>query len=181
MVAGILECLGVPMVADNFFGMSWEDSDIVRRLKVSDEAFKEVVDRRNRKNDIWGFKHPGAHRFLKRMKKILRNPVYLAIWKDPVTVTQRRFGYDSERPFILDMQNTCVKMANAMWNIYTAEEEVHMLSYAQALIKPRWFVEEIVRVTELDATGAEIANAVKFIRPNTTKNWRNPYPQVRRR
>jgi len=179
MLAGILEIFGVPMVGNNYLGMNWEDQDIIKSLKGRDGKFAKLVERRNRQHSTWGFKHPGAHNFLDQLDYSLRNPIYLSIWKDPMSVTQRRKGYVKE-PFVPNMRETCLKMDRAMEHINDSGLNVRMLSYSQALARPRTFVERLASMTGIAVTGAKIDEAAKFIQPNRTNDWRSRYMQVKK-
>jgi hypothetical protein len=177
MLTGIFEQLGVPMVGDDYLRMSWEDQEIRWALKGSDEELQALVQRRNADHDVWGFKHVGAHAHLRRLNRILRNPIFFAILKDPVSVTQRRIG-DRSAPFMGELRLTCDRISRFVVRLDEADIQVHTLSYTHAITKPGLFVDDVIKRSGLGVTRKRRQGAIEFISPNTTDNWRQPYRQV---
>ena len=173
MLAGIMECFGIPMTGENRWEGNWEDKDIVWGLR--DGYFDKTVAERNAQYDIWGFKAPYAFDFLEKTKVGLRNPVYLAIWKDPYSVAQRRFD---NTDIVETMQTTLNLMSMSVRKMEESEIDVHMLSYQRALSNPSEFINKMLGIVDIEVTKEQIARANEFIVPNTTSNWRYPHKQV---
>ncbi len=181
MTTGVFEALGVPMVGENYLEGNWEDQDAIESIEHGDESsFRELVAKRNAESPVWGFKYTEAYYYMDKLRRNLRNPVYFAIWKDPMSVTQRKYGYGNGL-FLLDMQQTCIEMKRAAGIIFQSGEQVNMLSYSQAIAAPHRFVQHLVDISGLTVASSDIEMAAKTVRPNVTDNWREPYPQVRKK
>lgn len=166
MLAGICEILGVPMIGDNYHEWKWEDHGVIEAIGDGDNSFASLVNERNNKFDMWGFKYPGAWKFMPMLKSYLRNPVYMAIYKDPVSVTRRRFGTSDAR-FLRKLLNTARQMQQSINGIRNCGEPVMVFSYHKAIVKPRRFVLDVVETIGVEPRVANVETAVKFIQPNT--------------
>jgi len=165
MLAGICEILGVPMIGDNYDRKNWEDLDIIEGLKGRD-GFAEVVRQRDEQYDMWGFKAPGALSYYPRFSQHLRNPVFLAIYKDLASVTYRRFGVSQNRLYV-KMRNTARQMERSVDRICRSGLDVHMLSYCKAIIAPREFVLRIADIIGLGLSDEQIDTIISYIQPNS--------------
>ena len=88
MLAGVCETLGVPMVLGGDPNGKMEDQEVVRALDRGIMA--ELAAKRDAEHPIWGFKVPGAWKY--GTLAVLNDPVYLAIYKEPVAVNYLRFS-----------------------------------------------------------------------------------------
>jgi len=154
MLAGVLERLGVPMTQGGDRGFL-EDAALAESLR-NREAFEALVQERS--GQTWGFKHNGVWRFAKWFG-CLDNPVYLAIYKDPVSVTRRYHG-DVE---IGALYNILLKMDRSMAGIAASNLSVHWLSYLEAVRGPHLFAERIAEICGLSATEKQIHRAASHI------------------
>ena len=174
MVAGICHILGVPMVSENYKRNKLEDLDVINTI-ADEQAFAKLVKERNERHGTWGFKRPGAWTFPDSLVH-LRNPIYLAIYKDPVSVTHRRFG-GSQIRLSHKIRNTGRQMKHTIDGIYAWNPSVHFLSYCRAIIAPKQFVQEIAEVIQIDPSEEAFNKAVRFIRPNVGSPIR-PYAEA---
>jgi len=174
MVAGVCELLGVPMVGKNYDPKKWEDMEMVQ-AQQSEEQFAAIVARRNAEHDVWGFKSPGAWLRAPWMGKYLRNPVYLAIYKDPVSVSFRRFrSTDAKR-----VENTIRQMEWSIRGVREGGFPAHCLSYQRAIVAPAGFVQKVAGLIGIVADEEMVALAVAYIQPNTVGD-RRAYPPIPR-
>jgi len=177
MLAGILERLGVPMVSGNdYLDHKWEDMDIISALQKGDDEFSIEVEKRNLLHPIWGFKFPGAFKFSDRMSRILPNPTYLAIYKDPVSVSYRRFGFISTDR----IKDTMDRMQESILGIKESGLNVHFFAYQQACIDPDRFVLRVEDICKTPSQYFQHRDAVDFITPGVFES-RGKYPSVERK
>ena len=177
MLAGICEILGIPMVGDHYTVSKWEDLEVIEILQSGDEqAWADLVAQRNEQHEAWGFKYPGAWQYLPLLQRTLRDPVYLAIWRDAQSVTRRRFGR-SQRNWRGKLRNTIRQQRNSMEGIHKARVPVHHLSYLDAVLEPQRFIRHVARLVGKEPTEAEVAWIAQYIQPNRGKA-RAPYPEV---
>jgi hypothetical protein len=178
MMAGIYEILGVPMVADDYHQMKWEDHEIILPAKAGDDGLlAAVVASRNAQYDTWGFKFPGMLRVSPWLAPLLADPVYIAIYKDLVSVTRRRFG-TSNRQLYRKMLNTAKQMQSSMQSIASSGLEVHLFSYCKAIVDPVGFVLSLASVAELEPQNECIDRAADYVQANR-HGPRRSYPLVK--
>ena len=179
MVAGICEILGVPMVGKNYKSGKWEDTEMVE-AQQSEEKFAEVVAQRNAEHDIWGFKSPGAWLRAPWMGKYLRNPIYLAIYKDPVSVALRRHRLttvDWRGGMTWAVGDTIRQMDKSIQGMRAGGFPVHCLPYQQAIVDPVGFVRHIADVIGIVVDENILADTAAYIQPNTLGD-RRTYPDI---
>jgi hypothetical protein len=179
MLAGLLEIAGIPMVGDDYKEMKWEDQEIVEAMRSGNEdAFVDVIKRRNAQHDVWGFKSPGAWLHMPLLLKHLRNPIFLAIYKDPVSVTMRRAG-GRGGDFLELVENTVHQYSQSLRGMHDTRQFIYLFSYLKAMIDPVGFVRELSDVTQIEVDEETMARLVAFIQPNTGHSL-TPYPSVRK-
>lgn len=91
MITGFLESLNVNMGNKKSFG-SLEDHEIFSILEAkifNEEAFKEIVKKKNDTYLIWGWKRPESYNYLKRAIHILTNPIFIFTFRDLLAISQR--------------------------------------------------------------------------------------------
>jgi len=162
MLTGIIQILGVSMVEDGYVGHSREDNEIRNAAKAyrkrgDTDSLKEVIDRKNKEKDVWGFKLINLWA-TDIIFEHLRNPIYLLILKDPVSVTKRRLSRcDRGR-----LSNTLKRMIRA---VKLTPIDTHFISYLDAIVAPREFVCNIAEIIGIEPTEEQIDRAIKFIQP----------------
>ena len=172
MLAGILQLLGVPMVGKHYRIEKCEDLEVIQAMH-DEGKFQQVVECRNRQHPVWGFKMPGAWHYAELLKNNLRSPIFLAIFKDPVSVTRRRFGKVS-RLRLISTLNQMQKAADGMRN---NNLDVQLLSYLDACNNRELFVDNLIKIAQLEPTHEQRRQAVEFIQPNQTARPIK-YPEV---
>ena len=178
MLSAILEMMGVKMVFDDvedYHHRKWEDHEFIHKLE-NEDAFAEMVARRNAQVDCWGFKYPGAWQYMDRLERHLRDPVYLAMWKDPVSVTLRRFN--STNRFGRKLRNTIRQMKRAMDGIHAAGQPCHHFSYEDAVLTPARFVDRVADVIGVTLDEPQRERIVSYIQPNVSGNRHRAYPEI---
>jgi hypothetical protein len=123
----------------------------------------------------WGFKSPGAWLRAEWLQKYLPDPLYLAIYKDAVSVTYRRFGHLSA----LALENTVEQFRESIYGIRMCGLPVTWLSYERAIVSPAAFVRDLADLAHLLPTQEQLRRAAAFIRPNRSGE-RGAYPEVER-
>ena len=173
MVAGICQILGVPMVGAGYDAEKWEDPEKRSALRKDQEAFGVIVCQRNAQHDTWGFKSVGAWKQAASLKTYLRNPVYLAIYKDIVSVTVRRFGGVTVNKLL----NTALQMKTSLDGIQACGLPVRLLSYHRAIISPVEFVQGLAGRIGIEANSVQVDRAAAYIQPNRGSQ-KDRYPEV---
>jgi len=177
MLAGMLEIAGAPMVGDNYKEMKWEDQEVIRAMRSSEEEFAKVVNKRNQEHDVWGFKSPGAWHQMDLLVKYLRNPIFLAIYKDPVSVSLRRARRRKGNSIRLVL-NTVNQYSQSLTGMCNTKQPIYLFSYLKAIIDPDGFVQELLDVTGLEVDRETKERLIAFIQPNK-EGPRVHYPEVK--
>lgn len=178
MLAGICEIFGVPMSGDDRHPWKIEDYEVIEAIQAGEEAFAAVVAQRSQDHNLWGFKWPGAWKFAPVLKAQLPEPIYLAIYKDVVSITRRRFG-NTRPPWPRKIRNTGRQMKASIDGIYASRLPVRFLSYHDAIMDPLQFVKQVARVVELEPDEETLHRAASYIQPNRDRSQpRKPYPEV---
>ena len=161
MLAGVLERLGVPMLAGGDRGVNLEDAAVAHALRKR-SWFEALV--RERSGRTWGFKHPGAWRYASWFE-CLESPVYLAIYKDAVSVSRRHVHtMEYIRPDHY-VQYTASRILRSLNGIQSSGLPVCYLSYLDAVRDPYAFVVQVVELCGLGVTERQLHEAAKFIKP----------------
>jgi hypothetical protein len=158
MLAGIVHRLGIPMMGENSLVDRVEDLD-VRDALSSEATFRALCRERNGRS--WGFKHPGAWRFAEWLRDYLEYPYYLAIYKDPVSVTWRASRQINGQCLLYTMR----RMNDSISGIQASGLPVFWLSYHEAVTEPVLFVRRVAAILGLDADADTVAAAAAFIQP----------------
>jgi len=158
MVAGVFQLLGVPMVGDRYDAAKWEDLEVIKALQ-DESAFAWLVAN---KPDLWGFKYPGAWKFAPMLKTHLRDPVYFAIYKEPVSVTMRRFGGAAGPGRVRD---TIQQMEASINGIIESRLPVHFLSYQIAITAPRAFASRLANLAGLSVNKSQMDAIARYVQP----------------
>jgi hypothetical protein len=159
MLAGVIHRLGIPMVRENYNTSPgrMEDADVLASLSA-ESTFAALCEERN--GSSWGFKHPGAWRF-PWLSWYLENPVYFAIYKEPVSVTWRKMAQIDS----LSILSTLEKMRRSVVGIEHRELPCHYLSYYEAIARPLVFTRVLAAMLRLEPSEEQIQHAAAWIVP----------------
>jgi hypothetical protein len=176
MTAGVLEILGVPMVGTNYDPYKLEDIDIQKSLYMEpdEDKFASIVAERSARNEIWGWKCLGGWKFADWYAKYLVDPVYIAIYKDPVSVTRGRYRAMG----ISKIHSTFANMYEGLRGILDNKMPTRFLSYQTAIVDPRLFVTSIADIIQVQVADDAIERAVGYISPTDGIHTRSKYPSV---
>lgn len=160
LAAGILSALGVPMgtqVDDPIF----EDGVLTRAIRSGrTKNFRNVITQYNALWNIWGFKQPSAKRFLMRKASSLRNPMFLMIVKDAVSICSRKndlYGYD----YVQTMRSVLKSYDEQIRFLSKKRYPALVISYEKLVSNPAPFLDHICSFFGLDTQ--KIPHAIAFM------------------
>lgn len=150
MMASALSRLGVFMgevedgnLEDSSFRSSW--------IRGDDQAVAEMIAARNASHAIWGTKFPGIWETVEKCATMFRNPVYVLVARDAISITAR------------GISTGAVKVENALRNIdrvgqiystycgflLAQKRPTLLVSYEKAIASPRPFVSRLAAFLRL--------------------------------
>jgi hypothetical protein len=92
MVAGIARALGLDLGSTG----KRKTNEDPRFQSAPLPTLWRAVEERNAETDVWGWKYPAAGRYLTELSRSLRNPYYIAVYRDPVAAAQSQVRRDKE-------------------------------------------------------------------------------------
>lgn len=179
MLAGVLVHLGVPMWGENYRVPKLEDTDMIAAIRKGESYFAQLVAQRNTNHEIWGFKFPPVWRhYMPLLQRQLSDPVYLAIYKDPVSVAQRHANV-GQAPSLEQVRDEALWTLRNINGMLDRGVHVFPLSYVRAVVRPSEFVELVAEIVGIEPTAEQAERAIEWIQPNKGAP-RAPYPRLMR-
>lgn len=166
MVAGVLHHLGVDM-GDDFNTATFEDRRLSGAVeKGSIDAVRRIVNERNNRSNIWGWKRPSARKHLDIVQAEFRNPYYIMVFRDMLAIATRK--HLSIRSDVIKAMRSNVRAQRQLIDIAASlDAPLLLLSYEKCLNHPPAAAAAIaefvgVPVTN-DATGFIQADAPEYV------------------
>lgn len=161
MVAGALHHVGVFM--GESIGNTYEDRPLSNAFETENWAeVRKIVGRRNAGYDVWGWKRPSSFKYLDAVDAALRNPHYVVVFRDMLSIAKRR-----EISMGISVSDTLHGTIGAYSRIASFFSEssrpAMMVSYEKCLTHKEAFLQELVGFVGGDA-GTSVSSAREFIR-----------------
>jgi hypothetical protein len=166
LVAGTLFHLGV-FTGDKSVPPVFEDVRLAYEFETNNlENAQKIIEEYNQREKVWLFKRPDAINYLDQLDEHIRNPVYLFIFKDIFSVSNRNS---------ISMKTDIIAGLKTAYNNYGKIikfiEENHLngilLSYEKIMLNKTLFVNEMKKLIGLDNVRDEWhSKALSFIEPN---------------
>lgn len=159
MVAGVLRELEIPM-GEKINGGNHEDFDF---LTDDISHIKKTITQRNEKYAVWGWKVPDTIHYLDQIIDDLRNPYFLVIYRNLLSVANSIHRYHNEisvTDALLLAQGYYTKI-NAF--ISTTKAPVLLVNYEQVLLDKISVVDQIVQFLTLSSDSKRTLTATSFI------------------
>jgi len=166
LVSGSLSQLGV-------FSGTLSTKPVYEDLRLA-QAFEEknyilaesIIEEYNKENTIWSFKRPSSIHYLNKIHTLCRNPIYLIIFKDIFSVSNR-----NNISMNLDIINGLKKAYTDYGNIidFISKKNVNglLLSYEKVMENKENFIDTISEIIGKELISKEQKqNALDFIEPN---------------
>lgn len=124
-------------------------------------ALATTVASRNQQFQRWGFKVPRATEYIEELSGVLRNPVFVICFRNPVGVV-RSTTHREEKRFRLDklLAKTARSIDAAITAVTKTTAPVVLIDTERAFSKPRNFVAEISSLWRLDGDVDSISAAL---------------------
>lgn len=161
MVAAVLHALGVYLGEweDLWRGGAFESRAL---MAPSEEVQGAEIERRNAAYGVWGFKNPYGASVVRRAARSVREPYFVAVFRDPAAVTaqlQRRGGggWEAHMPVVVE------RYAALVAALREARRPTLWVSYDKVLRFPHRFVEQLAAFVGVEMTAGVKVKARKRI------------------
>lgn len=166
LISGVLDNLGV-FTGESSKKPVFEDVCLAKSFELKDqEKQKEIISKYNDMHNIWSFKRPSSIDYLKELKKLLRNPVFLFVFKDVFAIASR-----NEISMKTDVLKGMLKAHDSYGKVldFISDSEVNgfLFSYEKIMSNKEYFIDILSDAVCLDGdVEAFKNNALNFVRPN---------------
>jgi hypothetical protein len=164
MVAGVLHHLGVYMGSDLL--PTFEDPYLTKlMLQGRNEDLKQAIVDRNRSHSDWGWKFPGQPilEALPEISSELRNPYFLAVYRDVFAIANRN-SISAYGDLFETMKYSLNYYAGLGAFLASNKVPAMLISYEKVMLDPSMFVDRVSRLLGIGHECQE--NAIAFIEPN---------------
>ena len=166
MVANMLKTVGVPMGVTGGEEGAHVAEDVAISELIDHHAWTpeihDMIQERNAKHNIWGWKKPGSYRRMKWMQDGLRNPHFVVVVRDLTAIAQRRtmsrnVSFSEARDEILEQHYDLIKYIDDL------RFPVYVFSYEWAMMNKEEFAESIFDFLDMEVSQEEFEKAVNSI------------------
>lgn len=123
---------------------------------------RRVVDRYNERHAVWGFKRPGATAYLRRLHELLREPIYLFVFRD-IAALARRNMLSMKAEAIPTMRQALSGYTTILDFIESFRPSGLLISCEKALIHPSDVLEQVEQYLGLEAPADRRKAALDFV------------------
>lgn len=163
MVAGALHCIGVFM--GDSIGNTYEDRPLSEAVEAEDwERVSKIARRRDWSYDVWGWKRPSSFKYLDAVDSTLRNPHYVVVFRDMLSIAKRRkmsMGFDVNQT----LHGTIGAYRRIATFIGETSRPTMMVSYEKCLTNKEVFLGALVEFVGCDPS-ISLSQAREFIQPD---------------
>lgn len=170
MMAQIIRTLGIHL-GDTVDVNLLEDIEIRNATREADMGkLKALINERNQKTPVWGWKYPGSLEYLSKFSSKLRNPFMIFTFRDPIATSVRnQIGEDDTLDLIDTINDALNYMELATKWIREHSEPCMCVSYEKALLNPESLVDEVLRFLQLKVSEADRFAAIEQVQLGNTR------------
>lgn len=135
---------------------------------------RKTIKKRDAANDVWGFKFPTASSYLAVLDDELRNPFYVAVYRDPVATALSRGRWDGPR-MARASARTALSEANSLTNqntgfVLATDRPVLLVSSAAGAADPSAMVDEVADFLGVDRPDDDLrSRLLAYLEPGSYK------------
>ena len=170
MMAQIVKTLGVHL-GDAVDVNLLEDIEIRNATREADmKKMEALIEERNRKSPIWGWKYPGSLEHLSKFSAKLRNPLVIFTFRDPIATSVRNQIGEEETLDLIDTVDDALNyMKLAMQWIRDHDAPCMCVSYEKALLNPEALVDEVMHFLQIEASETDRFAAIEQVQLGNTR------------
>ncbi len=166
LISGSLDHLGV-FTGENSRKPVFEDTKLARAFEGNNnEMIKDIIEEYNQKHSIWSFKRPMAINYLNSIDELTRNPIYLIIFKDIFSISNRN-NISMKQDIISGLAEAHENYGKLIKFISQTKINAFLFSYEKIMISKEVFIDTLINLIGEDSvTDGHKNSALEFIRPN---------------
>lgn len=166
LLSGVLSNLGVHS-GDESTPPVFEDTRLARALEgLGSDSLESVVNDYNYRYPIWSFKRPSILNQLELIHSVLRNPVYLIVFRDIFSIANRN-SISMRQGILPGLEGAYQAYGKIIEFISKFSPNAILISYEKFILEPEFFVENLVDLIGRNTVSElQIENAVRFVEPN---------------
>lgn len=162
MVAQALHAIGVPM--GKKLSAVYEDMEICAPMEAGDlSAVREVILSKNEAHPKWGFKRPGAVKYVNQYLSQLRNPRFVVVFRDIFAITNRNRLSVKQLP-LLGLKSAAQQYVELVEFCERQSVPMLLVSYEKALLDKVAFVHALAKFAGVDGA-ANLEHGLGAIAP----------------
>ncbi len=174
MIANVLDQMGV-YLGDQKDKAVFEDVEISKALEQNNiSEFKHLIEKRNSKYKIWGWKRPSSFDSIDTILKHVRNPHFVIVFRDPLAISMRN-KISMKLDLLENLKQTQEKYLEIIEFIQNTTSPCILISYEKAMFKKLKFIISLGKFLDLNivqAKALKISESVRADKPlylaNTT-------------
>jgi len=174
-IASVAHHLGIPLGKRR---PRYEDRKL-RYLLLGNEPdeghvkLEAAIRKREAAHEVWGWKLPAISRHFDLVDGLVRRPIYVMVFKEPVSVAMRRAN--TRNPAVLTtMRNTMLFNLRMLDFLDNTKRECVLVSYDRAIRNQAAFVRDLAEIAGVSVTDARIAEIVEAVKADNDKYDRKP-------
>lgn len=165
LIAGLLHHMGIFM-GERLDQVVYEDLDFSNAVESGDrESRLRLIRERDASHERWGWKRPASIDHLPAMHADLRNPHYIAVFRDIAAIaTRNRLSMNSDT--LVNMKQALTHYGRIVAFLESVQAPALLVSYEKALLNGDGLVEQIASFSGLSGEQIPAGLAEEFIRVN---------------
>jgi hypothetical protein len=166
LVAGVLHHLGV-FTGELSSAPVFEDLQLASSFETGDfEKAHEVIKKYDARYNVWAFKRPGSINYNNNLYKLCHNPIYLFIFKDIFSVSNRN-NISMNLEIMKGLQGALDDYNKILHFMRDNPVNGFLLSYEKIIGNKEMFIDTIVKLIGVeDISSMQIQKALDYITPN---------------
>lgn len=166
IAAGALYHLGLPMFAVH--EPVFEEINLSSAFEAEDKKRYQKIIKKFNKEPVWAWKRPSIIDYLPKVEKELRNPMFVVMVRDALSVGARN-GLSMGHDVIESMQSALLQQQKLLDFLKLTKSPVLLCSVEKTKQYPVEFIEALISFSRISPTNIQINKAVNFIEPEPMK------------
>lgn len=169
MVANVLHQAGV-FIGSQIDDAVYEDVEISNAIESgnSPDELQEIISKRDSDHNIWGWKRPGAIKYIDKFEQYLRNPHYIIMFRDSLAISIRN-KISVNTDLLRNLKATHIEYLDVIDFITSTSKPCLLVSYEKAMQKKDHFLSSLFNFLDIEATQEQIVSSKEVMKADKEK------------